>query len=99
MPIARNEVVSSLGNSDDRPSRLEFLPRQTVVEKTLEVKSGHIRVVRVVPPCLATELRPVIRRHCVLLRSTDMFEENNLRYGSFQNSPGSAAIESPVFLF
>src|SRR5262249_51088450 len=50
MPIARNEIVSSLGNSDDRTSRLQFLPREAVVEKTLEVESGHIGVVRVVPP-------------------------------------------------
>src|SRR5262249_227080 len=59
MPVARDEVVSSLGNPDDRPSRLKFVPRQAVIEKTLQVKSGHIRIFRVVPPRLATELRPV----------------------------------------
>src|SRR5215467_6053686 len=66
MPIARIEVASSLGNPDYWPSRLKFLPRQAVVEKTFEIKGGHIRVLRVIPPCLAAELRPVVRRHCCL---------------------------------
>src|SRR5215468_1024991 len=63
MPTARNEVASSLGNPDYWPSRLKFLPRQAVVEKTLEIKGGHIRALRVIRACLAAELRPVVRRH------------------------------------
>src|SRR5262249_35859401 len=75
MPIARNEVASSLGNPDDRPSRLKFLPRQAVVEETLEVKGGHIRVLRVILPCLAPELRPVVSRHFCLLPFDQIFQK------------------------
>ena len=70
MPIARNEVASSLGNPDYWPSRLKFLPRQAIVEKTFEIKGGHIRVLRVIPPCLATEPRPVVRRSVVVFAPT-----------------------------
>src|SRR5262249_21240883 len=56
-----------------------------VIEKTLEVKGRHIRILRVVPPCLATELRPVVRRHCCCPHRR-------------LSSRCSSAIESPVFV-
>src|SRR5262245_28331115 len=99
MSIARYEVASSLCNTDDRPSRLEFLARQTVVEKTLDIESGHIRVVRVVPPRLAAQLRPVTWGHCVFLRLSDASKENELREGWSKKLAGFEAIERPVLFF
>jgi hypothetical protein len=55
MPIARNEVASSLGNPDYWPSRLKLLPRQAVVEKMFEIKGAHIRVLRVVALFLSNQ--------------------------------------------
>src|SRR5262249_16973273 len=84
MPIARKEVASSLGNPDYWPSRLKFLPRQAVVEKTFEIKGGHIRVPRVIPPCLAAELRPVVRGHCCLPPYDQISpKESRPLYGAF----------------
>src|SRR5262245_1165347 len=96
MSIARNEVASSLSNPDDRPSRLKFLTSQAVVEKTLEVKSGHIRVFRVVPPGLTAKLGSVVRRHCFLLpldQNPAVFSNRKSRL--FRSSPRSFLLPLP----
>jgi len=81
MPIARNEVTSS---PDNPASRLKLLPCQAVVEKTLEIKGGNIQALRVIRPCLAAELRPVVRRHCCL-PPYDQISQKESRpfYGAF----------------
>jgi tryptophan synthase beta subunit len=56
MAVTGHKVAARLGDADDGPSRLQFLPRQAIVEIALDIDGGHVGVRRVVEPFLAAQL-------------------------------------------
>lgn len=42
VPITGDQIVPRLSDSDDRPARLEFGPREAVVQEPLEIQSSHL---------------------------------------------------------
>ncbi len=52
VPIAGNQIITRLSDSDDRPARLKLCPGETEIQEPLEIESRHLPVSRVVPPCL-----------------------------------------------
>src|SRR5581483_4886953 len=54
--VAGRQVVSGLGNADDRLARLQFPAGQAVIEIALQIERGHARIGRVVEPFAGAEL-------------------------------------------
>jgi hypothetical protein len=55
MAVAGRQVAAGLGDADDRPAGLQFVPGQAVVHVTLDIERGHVGVVRVIEPLLAAQ--------------------------------------------
>src|SRR3954447_21485413 len=56
MTVAGRQVVSSLGDADDRAPGLQLFAGQAVVEVALKVERRHARSVRIVEPELASKV-------------------------------------------
>src|SRR5262249_19133953 len=56
MAVAGHEVAAGLGDADDRPSRLQLLASQTVVQVALQVERRHVRMTCIIEPELAAAL-------------------------------------------
>src|SRR3546814_7126858 len=48
--IAGCQIAAGLGDTDDRPSRLQFVDAETIVQIAFEIECRHIRIVRIVEP-------------------------------------------------
>ena len=63
MPIAGHEIAAGLRDADNRSTGLDFSSGKAEIEKPLEVESGHLRIIRVIPPRLAPKHSVGLDRH------------------------------------
>ena len=59
--VAGRDVGPGLGDADDRPAGLQFVPGQAVIQHTLAIERGHAGVGLVVEPALAPQREGLLR--------------------------------------
>jgi len=50
MAVARGQIAAGLRDTDDRPARLKLVDAETIIQITLEIERGHVRIFRIVEP-------------------------------------------------
>ncbi|MNL25740.1 hypothetical protein D3C87_1472300 [compost metagenome] len=55
MAVARCEIATGLGDTDDGTTRLQLLARHAVVHEAFDVERGHVSMTGIVKPLLTSQ--------------------------------------------
>ena len=79
-PVTRRQITADLSNPDDRPSGLQFLPRQSIVQIPLHINRGHARIVGIIKPIFTTEFLAFTFHAATLVHPPYVVSRNGLAW-------------------